>query len=66
MISSIINLIVFMTNEGWVNAMHEAVDIRGIDLQPKINANPVIVCYFIIYMIVLHVFFLNLFVGVII
>mmetsp|Transcript_10266 Transcript_10266/g.12802 ORF Transcript_10266/g.12802 Transcript_10266/m.12802 type:complete len:85 (+) Transcript_10266:154-408(+) len=57
---------VFMTNEGWVNVMHEAVDSRGIDLQPKENANPVFILYFIIYMVVSHVFIFNLFVGVII
>lgn len=55
-----------MTNEGWVSMMHETVDSRGIDLQPKVDTNPGFVCYFIIYMVVSHVFIFNLFVGVII
>ena len=66
LLSGILNLMVFMTNEGWVSVMHEAVDSRGIDLQPKVNSNPGYVCYFIIYMVVGHVFIFNLFVGVII
>ena len=35
-------------------------------MQPKTDNNPAMVIYFIIYMIVSHVFILNLFVGVII
>lgn len=55
-----------MTNEGWVVAMHQAVDSRGVDLQPKKDARQFMVIYFIVYMVVSHVFILNLFVGVII
>ena len=57
---------VFMTNEGWVTVMHQAFDSRGVGLQPKYNSNIAMVVYFIIYMVVAHVFILNLFVGVII
>ena len=32
LLHAILNLMVFMTNEGWVQVMHEAVDSRGIDL----------------------------------
>jgi hypothetical protein len=46
--------------------MHNAVDARGVDLQPKRGHNTFSVVFFVIYMIVSHVFILNLFVGVII
>lgn len=66
LINAILNLMVFMTNEGWVTVMQFAVDARGVDLQPKKNANVYAVSFFIIYMVISHVFILNLFVGVII
>lgn len=58
-------LIVFMTNENWVNAMHEGMDSRGYDLQPKRNANKAVALFFLSYLIVGHVLIANLFVGVI-
>ena len=64
--NAFLNLVVFMTNEGWVAVMHQAVDSRGINLQPKQNASPHMIAYFVTYMVVCHVFILNLFVGVII
>lgn len=63
---AIFNLITFMTNEGWVTVMHQATDSRGVDLQPKFDARVYMIAYFIIYMIISHVFLLNLFVAVII
>ena len=66
MLSSFGNLMVFMTNEGWVTVMINAVDSRGPDLQPKVDSNKQYYLYFILYMTVSHVFILNLFVGVII
>ena len=59
LINATLNLMVFMTNEGWVIVMNQAVDSRGVDLQPKTDHNVVMVVYFIIYMIVSHVFILN-------
>ena len=66
MLNATLNLMVFMTNEGWVSAMQYAVDSRGVGLQPKANASQYYMLYFVIYMVVSHVFILNLFVGVII
>ena len=63
---SVMNLFVFMTNEGWVAVMQDGVDSRGHDLQPKRENNKVMLLFFITYMIVSNVFILNLFVGVII
>ena len=63
---SVMNLFVFMTNEGWVAVMQDGVDSRGHDLQPKRENNKAMLLFFITYMIVSNVFILNLFVGVII
>ena len=63
---SIMNLFVFMTNEGWVSVLRDGVDSRGHDLQPKRENNKAMLLFFITYMIVSNVFILNLFVGVII
>ena len=35
LLNSMLNLMVFMTNEGWVAVMRDGVDSRGVDLQPK-------------------------------
>lgn len=66
LVNTILNLMIFMTNENWVTVMYRAVDSRGVDLQPKRNSNIQNIIVFIVYMVVSHVFILNLFVGVII
>lgn len=66
LVNSMLNLVVFMTNEGWVAVMRDGVDSRGIDLQPKRGENKIMLLFFITYMIVCNVFIMNLFVGVII
>ena len=65
LVGSTLSLIVFMTNENWVNVMYEGMDSRGYDLQPKRNASKHIALYFLSYLIVGHVLIANLFVGVI-
>ena len=37
LLNATLNLMIFMTNEGWVTVMHQAVDSRGVDLQPKLD-----------------------------
>jgi len=54
------------TTEGWLEVMYSGVDARGIDKQPKKNSQEYAVIFFIGFMIVGHLFILNLFVGVII
>ena len=66
LVNSMLNLMVFMTNEGWVAVMRDGIDSRGVDLQPKRGNSMWLLFFFITYMIVSHVFILNLFVGVII
>ena len=54
------------TFEGWMELMEDAIDARGVDLQPKREAQPLYYLFFVIFIIVGSFFTLNLFVSVII
>ncbi|XP_055858616.1 sodium channel protein 60E isoform X2 [Episyrphus balteatus] len=54
------------TFEGWMEVMADAVDARGIDLQPQREANLYAYIYFVIFIVCGSFFTLNLFIGVII
>ncbi|XP_034935360.1 sodium channel protein 60E-like isoform X2 [Chelonus insularis] len=54
------------TFEGWMEVMEDAVDARGVDLQPQREANLWAYIYFIIFIVCGSFFTLNLFIGVII
>ncbi|XP_076667636.1 sodium channel protein 60E isoform X3 [Andrena cerasifolii] len=54
------------TFEGWMEVMQDAVDARGIDLQPQREANIYAYIYFVIFIVCGSFFTLNLFIGVII
>ncbi|KAK9729113.1 Ion transport protein [Popillia japonica] len=54
------------TFEGWMEVMADAVDARGVDLQPKREANLYAYIYFVIFIVCGSFFTLNLFIGVII
>ncbi|KAG7189115.1 hypothetical protein KM043_008688 [Ampulex compressa] len=54
------------TFEGWMEVMEDAVDARGVDLQPQREANLYAYIYFIIFIVCGSFFTLNLFIGVII
>jgi len=64
--SATLTLFEMMTTEGWMTVMYSGVDSRGYHLQPKQNHNQWWVFYFIGFIIVGHMFILNLFVGVVI
>ena len=51
---------------GWLEIMHNAVDIRGEDVQPEYEATMWSYVYFIIFIVCGSFFCLNLFIGVII
>ena len=51
---------------GWLEIMHNAVDIRGTNLQPEYEATMWSYVYFIIFIVCGSFFCLNLFIGVII
>ncbi|XP_076749485.1 sodium channel protein 60E isoform X1 [Xylocopa sonorina] len=54
------------TFEGWMEVMQDAVDARGVDLQPQREANIYAYIYFVIFIVCGSFFTLNLFIGVII
>lgn len=54
------------TFEGWMEVMADAVDCRGVHLQPEREANLYAYVYFVIFIICGSFFTLNLFIGVII
>lgn len=54
------------TFEGWMEVMADAVDCRGVHLQPAREANLYAYIYFVIFIICGSFFTLNLFIGVII
>uniref|UniRef100_A0A8D8SGH7 Sodium channel protein n=1 Tax=Cacopsylla melanoneura TaxID=428564 RepID=A0A8D8SGH7_9HEMI len=54
------------TFEGWMEVMADAVDARGVDLQPQYEANLYAYIYFVIFIVCGSFFTLNLFIGVII
>ncbi|CAB3234830.1 unnamed protein product [Arctia plantaginis] len=54
------------TFEGWMEVMADAVDARGVDLQPEREANLYAYIYFVIFIVCGSFFTLNLFIGVII
>jgi hypothetical protein len=54
------------TFEGWMEVMADAVDARGVDLQPQREANLYAYLYFVVFIVCGSFFTLNLFIGVII
>lgn len=54
------------TFEGWMEVMADAVDARGVHLQPQREANKYAYIYFVIFIVCGSFFTLNLFIGVII
>lgn len=54
------------TFEGWMEVMADAVDCRGLDMQPEREANIYAYIYFVIFIVCGSFFTLNLFIGVII
>jgi hypothetical protein len=54
------------TFEGWMEIMADAVDVRGVDLQPSYEANLWAYLYFVVFIVCGAFFTLNLFIGVII
>lgn len=59
-----------MSTEGWIDIMHAGIDgispdENGEPMQPKFNNSPIMILYFVIFMVFGSQFILNLFVGVI-
>jgi hypothetical protein len=55
------------TTEGWTNTMHSSMDVTRIkDRAPELNADLAVGLYFIVFMMLLSFFFINLFIGYVI
>lgn len=64
--NALLALYTMSTTEGWVIFMNDAVDARGIGLQPKTGENPFYKLIFIVYMVFGSLFITNLFIEVVI
>jgi hypothetical protein len=64
--NALLTLFIMTTTEGWVVFMNDAVDSRGIGLQPQRGENPMYQYVFIMYMIFGSLFITNLFIEVVI
>jgi hypothetical protein len=60
------SLFILTTTEGWAGMMYYGVDTVGIGMQIKQDANPNMVIFFILFMIVGALFVMNMFVGVVV
>mmetsp|Transcript_7040 Transcript_7040/g.10352 ORF Transcript_7040/g.10352 Transcript_7040/m.10352 type:complete len:1813 (+) Transcript_7040:1-5439(+) len=64
--NAILTLFEVATLEGWPNLLNRAIDIVGVDMQPKFHANLLNAAFFIGFIVIGSMFVLNLFVGVVI
>lgn len=54
------------TGEGWPSTLYNSIDSRGDDLNPETDARPAVGIYYIMYMILVAFFMVNVFVGFVI
>lgn len=60
-----LTLFIVSTQEGWPDIMYQAVDGKGVEVGPELDASPLAAYFFVIFIFVGSFFFLNFFVGVI-
>lgn len=65
-VSSMITLFAAATTEGWVDVMKNAVDSSSYLVMPLQDNNPAHALFFIFFVLIMALFILNLFVGVVI
>lgn len=61
-----LTLFTVSTFEGWPNLMYTAIDSNAEDYGPIFNYRPLVSTFFIIYIIVIAFFMVNIFVGFVI
>jgi len=64
--NALFTLFIIATRDGWVDAMYDGIDAVGVDMQPIINYNEYMAIFFVVYLLVVGFFVVNMFVGVII
>jgi hypothetical protein len=65
-LNAMVLLFEIITKEGWMDVMYNGIDSTGVGLQPKLNNSPILIIYFVSFIIAGNIFMLNLFVGVVI
>ncbi|XP_067231804.1 voltage-dependent T-type calcium channel subunit alpha-1H-like [Chanodichthys erythropterus] len=63
---ALMSLFVLSCKDGWVNIMYDGLDAVGVNQQPVRNHNPWMLLYFISFLLIISLFVLNLFVGVLV
>ena len=63
---SMLTLFEVAVGEGWAVIMFSGIDARGVDLNPKHNANPQNALFFVCFVVVGQFFAMNLFIGMLI
>eukprot|EP00730_Choanoeca_flexa_P002876 TRINITY_DN11215_c0_g1_i2.p1 TRINITY_DN11215_c0_g1~~TRINITY_DN11215_c0_g1_i2.p1 ORF type:complete len:973 (+),score=264.15 TRINITY_DN11215_c0_g1_i2:187-2919(+) len=64
--TGMMTLFAVSTLEGWIDVMHSAMDCTGEHLAPERNHNPAAALFFVVYIVVVAFFMLNIFVGYVI
>ena len=64
-LEAMVTLFIVMSQESWPNRMLEGVDAVDIGIASKVNANPVMAYFYIVYFIIGNFFLLNLFTAVV-
>ncbi|XP_071054916.1 muscle calcium channel subunit alpha-1 [Onthophagus taurus] len=63
---AMLTLFTVSTFEGWPNLLHYSIDSNGEDKGPIHNYRPIVAVYYIIYIIIIAFFMVNIFVGFVI
>ncbi|OMJ94175.1 hypothetical protein SteCoe_2656 [Stentor coeruleus] len=62
---AMVTLFIVMSQESWPNRMFEGVDAVDIGIAPRINANPPMAYFYIVYFVIGNFFLVNLFTAVV-
>ena len=61
-----LTLFIVQTFEGWPAILYTSIDTYGEDVGPVFNNRPVMFCFYMVYIIILAFFMINIFVGFVI
>ena len=65
-LTSMLTLVTIQTTEGWIDVMWDSVDSVGPYQQPRENANPFMIVYTMMLVIIICMLFIELFVGIVV
>ena len=64
--AGMLTLFIVQTFEGWPQILYTSIDTYGEEVGPVFNNRPVIFCFYMVYIIILAFFMINIFVGFVI